>query len=153
MKDINLLQNIPLFKNLTETELEKILQLAFVKEYKKGFTLFFEGMQGGVMYVILRGNISIIGKDKDGGEYEIVVLRRGDYLGEMSMIEEDKRSATARVSEDSLLLVITKKCFSNMLETDPSITSKLLLEFLITMSQRLRSTTKKLNDIQKGKEA
>jgi len=152
VKDINLLQNIPLFKNLTENELEKILQLAFVKEYKKGFTLFFQGMQGGVMYVILRGSISIIGKDKDGGEHEIVVLRRGDYLGEMSMIEEERRSATARVSEDALLLVITKKCFSTMLETDPSITSKLLLEFLITMSQRLRNTTTMLNEIKKEKE-
>ena len=145
VKDIKLLQNIPLFKYLTADELEKILQLAFVKEYKQNFTLFFQGMQGGVMYVILRGSITIIGKDSDGVEHEIVTLRRGDYLGEMSMIEEERRSATARVLETSLLLVITKKCFTNMLETDPSITSKLLLEFLITMSQRLRATTKKLN--------
>lgn len=146
MKDINLLQNIPLFKQLTQSELEKILQLAFVKEYKANFTLFFQGMQGGVMYVILRGSITIIGKDNDGVEHEIVTLKRGDYLGEMSMIEEERRSATARVAEDSLLLVITKKCFSTMLETDPSITSKLLLEFLITTSGRLRNTTKMLNE-------
>ena len=53
------LKTIPLFENLTENELNTILQLAFIKDYKKGFNLFFEGMRGGVMYIILEGEIQI----------------------------------------------------------------------------------------------
>ena len=79
-------------------------------------------------------------------------MGHGEYLGELTLIDENEvRSASARFTKDTSLLVITKKCFSTMLETNPNITSKLLMSFLKTMTQRLRKTTQNLHKL-KSKE-
>ena len=141
------LKAIPLFENLTEEELGTILQLAFIKDYKSGFNLFFEGMRGGVMYIILDGEIQIYNMG-EGKEHEIIRLGYGEYLGEMTLIDENEvRSASARFTSNTSLLVITKKCFTTMLKTNPNITSKLLMSFLKSMTKRLRQTTEKLNEL------
>jgi CRP-like cAMP-binding protein len=62
----------------------------------------------------------------------------------MSLIDDALRSASAKVAEDSELLVVTRKCFRDMLASDPRIASKLLMHFLKVMSGRLRQTDKRL---------
>jgi CRP-like cAMP-binding protein len=54
------------------------------------------------------------------------------------LIENQPRSATARVAEESVLLVMTKKSFQSMLEKYPPMSVKILLEFLKTANKRLR---------------
>ena len=68
-------------------------------------------------------------------------------MGELSIIDEGKRSATARVAEDSELIVITKKCFTEMLHGDPLITVKLLMHFLKINAARLRLADKRFESI------
>jgi len=140
--DFNGLRSVPLFSELTEEEVYRVAKLTFVKSYKKGATLFLEGMPGEVLYVILRGTVDIFKKGKDG-EMKLATLAAGDFVGDMSLIDDALRSASGRVAEDSELLVVTRKCFREMLNTDPRITSKLLMHFLKVMSGRLRQTDKR----------
>jgi len=126
----------------SEDEVARIARLAFVKPYRQGATLFLEGMPGEVLYVILKGRVNIL-KRQGAGEGVLASLGPGDFLGEMSLIDDALRSASAKVAEDSELLVVTRKCFRDMLGSDPRIASKLLMHFLKVMSGRLRQTDKR----------
>lgn len=137
------LKKIPLFADLSENEIYQVMKLSFEKKYPKESTLFVEGMAGEVLYIIKRGKVDIVKKTPQG-EVLLSSLGDGEFLGEMSLIDDSKRSATARVAEDSELVVITRKCFNDMLHGDPQITSKLLLHFLRVSARRLRETDKRI---------
>lgn len=137
------LKKIPLFADLTENEIYQVMKLSFEKKYPKGSTLFVEGMAGEVLYIIKAGKVDIVKKTPQG-EVLLVSLGPGEFLGEMSLIDDSKRSATARVSLDSELVVMTRKCFVDMLQADPHITNKLLMHFLRVTAQRLRQTDQRL---------
>jgi CRP/FNR family cyclic AMP-dependent transcriptional regulator len=137
------LKKIPLFAELTENEIYQVMKLSFEKKYPKDSTLFVEGMSGEVLYIIKQGSVDII-KKTDKGEVVLSTLHDGEFLGELSLIDDSKRSATARVAEDSMLVVITRNCFQDMLKGDPHITSKLLLHILRVTAGRLRATDKRL---------
>ncbi len=136
------MKKIPIFAEMTENEIYHILRLAFEKKYPVGSTLFVEGMNGEVLYIIKKGKVDIC-KKTEKGEMVIASLGPGEFLGELSIIDEGKRSASARVMEDSELIVITKKCFHDMIQGDPTITVKLLMHFLKVNAQRLRNTDKR----------
>jgi CRP-like cAMP-binding protein len=136
------MKKIPIFSELSENEIYKVLHLAFEKKYPVGSTLFVEGMTGEVLYIIKSGKVDI-GKKTEKGELVIASLGPGEFLGELSIIDEGKRSATARVVQDSELIVITKKCFHDILQGDPVITVKLLMHFLKVNAARLRTTDKR----------
>jgi CRP/FNR family cyclic AMP-dependent transcriptional regulator len=137
------LKKIPLFSALTENEIYQVMKLSFEKKYPKDSTLFIEGMTGEVLYIIKAGKVDII-KKTDKGDVLLTQLGAGEFLGELSLLDDLKRSATARVAEDSELIVITRKCFQDMLKGDPGITAKLLMHFLVVIAARLRATDKRL---------
>ena len=137
------LKNMALFADLTENEIYRIMKLSFIKKYEKDSTLFLEGMAGEVLYVVKSGKIAIL-KKTTNGEILLSEIGPGEFVGELSLIDDSKRSATARVAEESELIVITRKCFQDMLKGDPLITSKLLMHFLKVTASRLRATDKRL---------
>jgi CRP-like cAMP-binding protein len=136
--DPNVLKNQPLFSTLTQTELENLGPYMFEKRCTPGTTLFVEGMSGEVLYLVREGRVDILKKGVEGSEKTLASLKPGEFLGEMTLIEDQPRSATARVAEESVLLVMTKRSFQAMLEKYPPMSVKILLEFLKTANRRLR---------------
>ncbi|MBN1595901.1 cyclic nucleotide-binding domain-containing protein [candidate division FCPU426 bacterium] len=135
-----------LFQELTDAEIERIRPLIFEKEYRGGTVLFFEGMAGGVMYLVKTGKVEIYTKKK-GKEITIATLGPGDFVGEMSLIDDQPRSAAARVSGDTVLMVVTKKNFQDILTASPEGANKILIAFLKILSRRLRDTNRKIADL------
>jgi len=142
-----LLHSNQLFASLGPEELERISKLIFVRSYKSGRTLFFEDTPGEVMYLIQTGTVGIFKTGSDKKELQLATLGGGSFFGEMSLLDDRPRSATARVVEDAELVVITKKAFEQMLETDPGITSKILIALLKAVFQRLRTTDDKFKNL------
>jgi CRP/FNR family transcriptional regulator, cyclic AMP receptor protein len=145
MPDLTLAQQvwtIPLFADVAEEDREKLLQFALVDEFAEEHVLFHESaIVGQHMYVILSGEVEILKKDKSGKDTVLALLRRGHFFGEMSLIEQEKRSATARVKTKASILVITRTNFDLMMKAAPAIANKMLLVFVKTLSQRLRNTS------------
>jgi CRP/FNR family transcriptional regulator, cyclic AMP receptor protein len=145
MPDVSLAQlvwTIPLFADVAVEEREKLLQYALVDEFVEGHVLFHEGaIVGQHMYVILSGEVEILKKDKAGKDTVLATLRRSHFFGEMSLIEQEKRSATARVKTKATILVITRTNFDLMMKAAPAIANKMLLVFVKTLSHRLRNTS------------
>jgi len=133
-----ILKEQPLFSQLTTTELENLGSFIFEKTYTLGSTLFVEGMAGEILYLVRRGKVEIIKKISGNEDKILATLQPGEFLGEMSLVENMPRSATARVSQEAVLLVMTKKSFQAMLEKHPPMAVKILMAFLRTANQRLR---------------
>ena len=131
-------KTVPLFKGFSNSQLLKILQLAFIKEYATGITLFHEVSHGDVMYVMLSGSAEVLTKDATLKERVVAKLEKGEFFGELALINDDVRTATVRITAPTRLLVITRRAFQHMLNTDPATTATILLEFLRILSQRLR---------------
>jgi len=133
--------NIPLFKEISEEELSRILKAALVDDFQPGRVLFNEGsIVGHVMYVILKGEVEILKQDQEGKRVLLANLEQGEFFGEMSLFDNQKRSATARVKTPTRLLMLTKTTFDKLMSSDPTVVNKLLLVFIRTLSQRLRQT-------------
>jgi len=141
--DYDRLKQISLFRELTDSELEIVMRKVFEKLYKKGATLFVEGMPGEVLYIVTEGGVEVTKKIKSGGEAAIAQIGPGEIVGEMSLIDSGARTATGKTSMDSKLVVITKKSFTDILESDPAIAAKILMELLRIVNKRLRVTDKK----------
>ncbi|HVZ79276.1 MAG TPA: cyclic nucleotide-binding domain-containing protein [bacterium] len=145
--DVDSLKGIPLFKELGPSELASVSTLFFEKVYTRNATLFVEGMTGEILYVIRKGTVNITKKGKGNEEIVLASLKEGEFLGEMSLIDNRPRTATARVAEDSSLLVMTKKAFTTLLEKHPDIALKILLVFLRTANERLRKANESIKQV------
>jgi CRP/FNR family cyclic AMP-dependent transcriptional regulator len=143
-RELEVLAKIPLFEEMDETEIEEIARRMVKEERRAGDAVFEEGDVGDKMYVIYRGAVDIIKAAGKGPGQILVTLRAGDYFGEMSLIDDAPRSATAMASEDSVLISITKKELVLLLDNSPGIAAKIYKFFVTTLNQRLRETNEKI---------
>lgn len=109
--------------------------------------IFTEGDSGDCAYMIDEGRVAIIsGKDIKGKHKVLAVLGKNSIFGEMALIDEEVRTATAFALEDCKLSTITDKTIHFLIEKEPLALSPLLE----VLSHRLRQTTKLLKDQWRG---
>jgi CRP-like cAMP-binding protein len=147
--DYNKLRSLTIFKDLDKNELEIVCKHLFEQSVKKDNVLFVEGMPGESLYIIMSGCVEIIKETKDNEKIVLATMGANDMVGEMSLIDSEPRSATGRTIEDSVLLVITKRSFNEILQSDPRIAAKVLMGMLKVISRHLRTTDKKIEEIKK----
>jgi len=101
-----ILKGISIFSDLPMQELEIIASELKRIECKEGELIFKEGDPGNEMYIVVEGGVSIFIIDNEGEEVVLSEMVKGNFFGEMSIIERAPRSATCRVIEDSVFLVV-----------------------------------------------
>jgi CRP-like cAMP-binding protein len=106
-----------------------------------GETVFREGDLGTEMYIVHEGQIEIL-KQMQDGERQLALLEKGDFFGEMSILEDLPRAASARAVTDVKLLLINGTTFDQMLRTNPEIAVRMMRK----LSRRLRETDRLLRD-------
>ncbi len=114
----------------------------FLTHFTKGTVLFHEGDEGDEMYIIQTGRVAIKKKVKDG-DTTLAVLEKGDFFGEMAILERMPRSAAAEVVEDGDLIVISNEIFGDMIKANPEIAVRMLRKYSI----RLREANKQIEQI------
>jgi len=114
----------------------------FLKHFEQGAVLFNEGDEGEEMYIIRSGKVAIK-KRVAHGEIVVAVLEKGDFFGEMAMLEHIPRTAGAEVTEDGDLIVIGSDVFGDMVKSNPEIGVRMLRKY----SLRLRETTKQIEEL------
>ncbi|HEU0091349.1 MAG TPA: cyclic nucleotide-binding domain-containing protein, partial [Vicinamibacteria bacterium] len=114
----------------------------FLTHFDNGQVLFHEGDDGDDMYIIQSGRVAIKKKVKDS-DTTLAVLEKGDFFGEMAILERLPRSATAEVVEDGDLIVISGETFGDMIKANPEIAVRMLRK----QSIRLRETNRQLEQL------
>lgn len=118
----------------------------FLTHFEKGKVLFREGDHGEDMYIVQSGKVAIKKKLQDGAETTLAVLEKGDFFGEMAILERKPRSAGAEVVESGDLIVIAGDMFGEMIKANPEIAVRMLRK----QSIRLRDTLQQLERALRG---
>jgi len=142
--DLELLRQTDLFQDLTKEELGRLTAISVKESFDGGKVIFEEGEKGDKFYLILKGEVRISKIIPGIGEEALVVLKKGSYFGEMSLIDDQPRSAHAIVNKSVELLVIERSDFERLLIKDKELAYKLLMTFVRTLSHRLRETNEKI---------
>ncbi len=131
------LKNVPIFSGLGSSDLSKIRNIGKVQKFKKGQLIFDENTAGNYFFVVIFGSVKIYASSQKKRK-TLAYLSRGEFFGEMALLDAEKRSASSRAQEDCELLVINKKDFRKLLVKYPNI-SFLLMKAL---SCRLRQANR-----------
>jgi hypothetical protein len=140
------LRSIQVFEGLSVSELAAIASVTEEVNYPKGTVVIKEGESGEDMFMMIKGEVSVI-KAKEGGlEIELDRIGAGDYFGEMALFQDEVRSATIRTEEETRLLVLHKREFTEIVREYPQIALHICKE----LSQRIRRLHKKIKRYEKG---
>lgn len=124
---------------LNYLENEKKFAQETTLQLNDGDLLFQEGELSNEMYVVVEGEVTV-SKHSGRGEIPLATLKRGDFVGEMSLLESLPRSATARAKGSTKLLVIHPGGFLLKIRRDPTFA----FEMLQSLSRRIRLTNENL---------
>ena len=132
--DLSTIGKVRLFHRLNKTLLRKLLIDLFEKEYYAGEIIFSEGDSGKALYIVMSGSVTIV-KKCDSGEKLLASLSPGSYFGELALISESPRYATAISEEKTRLLIMYKSYFDNLIKGNSRISSRVLLNLAESLSQ------------------
>ncbi len=133
---IDTLRQVPLFESLDDEAAGGLCHLLESLDCKAGASLFRAGDKGDAMYLIERGKVRICVHTVDGREVTLTELVRGDFFGEMALLNWQRRSADAVVAEDAQLAVLSREHFLSFMRSNPNVA----LEMLTALANRLRQT-------------
>jgi CRP/FNR family transcriptional regulator/CRP/FNR family cyclic AMP-dependent transcriptional regulator len=122
-----LLRTVPIFAELSEVDIQALARLTTRRRYPKDTVVFFENEQGDTLFMILEGRVRVTILGDDGREVILSVLGPGDFFGEISLLDNEPRSATAIAAEESeLLLLLHRADFQGAMSENPSIGAALI---------------------------
>lgn len=143
MMTVSLISQVPIFARLSPADLEALAAHARERRYRRGETIFRQDDPGDCLHVVRDGRIRIILPSEDGDEVTIAVLGRGDFFGELALLDGGARSASAVAAEDTQTVVIGRKDFLSWLAERPAAAAALLS----LLSRRLRRSDELLGDV------
>lgn len=136
--DLNIFRQSPLCQQLNSDEILELTEYLQEKEMAAGTTVFIENMPGESLYLIQQGTVEISKMLAEGDEQSLVTLDAEDTFGEMAILDGNPRSATARVAESAVLLVLLRKEYDRLCQENPALALKLTLNIVRLFSQRIR---------------
>src|SRR4051794_24266039 len=144
MMDVEILRKVALFEGLTNAQLRKLASALREVDFEGSTHIFREGDPGTSMFIIAEGKVRISKTIPGIGEEALAILERGQYFGEMAVVEDSPRSADAIAHIPCTLLVIEREKLDQLMFTDKDLAYVLLWTFVRTLSERLRETNEKL---------
>jgi len=131
------LSDVPLFTGMGKKLLRKLLIDLIEKKYTAGDIIFHEGESGKAVYVVLDGSVKIIKKSNSESK-TLAVLGPGSHFGELSLIGQCSRFATAVAEKDSILLIMYKSYFDDLIRGNSAISSRILLNLAEILSNYIQ---------------
>jgi len=126
---------VPIFSNLTESELIDIIKMTGHEEFGKGDTICFEGLEANTLYIINEGEIKLFKYTKDGKEQILHILTAGDFFGELNLLKGGEYSFSAEAITSTRLCTLTKEKMKSIILEKPEIA----LKIMETLADRLNS--------------
>ncbi len=135
--DKELLLSIPLFSQVSEEHLEEIKKIVIEEKISSNEIVFYEDSEADTFFIVKSGKLEVVKSlGNKNNEKRLAIFGKNDFFGEMSFVDNQKRSATVRTLEDSVLLKIKFEDLRKIASKNNSI----LYAILMGLSQRLRLT-------------
>ena len=134
------LQTVPLFAQMDAAELAEVDRDLKPRTYAAGQTVFYQGDAGTSLHIVKSGWVRIYVYTADGQEVGVVRCGRGDYFGEIAILDNAPRTAEARAKTDVYTLRLSKQAFSGLIERQPRLRTAIIRDLskrFITIRSRL----------------
>ena len=143
MDKLSLLESVPIFSDLSKSDLTKISDRMTQRTFTKNQMILLEDDLGQTFFVISKGSVKITRLSDDGREVILAMLGEADFFGEMSLLDGDGRSANVVALEASEVLTLARNEFLDILEKYPKISICLLEE----LTHRLRKSDQQIESL------
>jgi len=137
------IQSVSIFTKLDHEQLQILLKKFQRRHHRRNEVIFHQGDPADHMHIILEGRIRISVASDDGREMSLALLQPGEFFGEMALLDNSNRSATATAIVPSETIVLFRQDFLEFLSDNPEVAS----EVNRTLVQRLRSSNQMLGDM------
>jgi CRP-like cAMP-binding protein len=139
MNKIHFLKTVPFFGELSNWQLKKVSEIIFDRSYEQGEMIFEQGQPGAALFLIEEGrvNVEIM---VQGQSLDLAVLEKGSFFGEMALLDESPRSASARALEPTRTLALYRSDLHRLIHSDPQTACQIYRALAKIVGDRLRST-------------
>lgn len=135
----HVLMAMPPFKKFNQKHLNDFLRIIHNRVYAPGEYIFHQGDPGIALYIIIDGEVVISETYKDGENYDLALLGVGDFFGEIALMDEGTRSASAIATRSSNLAVIFRPDLDEFIERYPKKGIEILTGISQILAARLRA--------------
>jgi CRP/FNR family transcriptional regulator, cyclic AMP receptor protein len=132
----NILKSIPLFSSFSDEELSSIGEIIAEKSYRKNSVILSEDEAKDYMYIVFSGRLKVVQISNEGKEQILVTRKKGDYFGEMSLLDGKTQPATVVAMEDATVGLICKNDFESIFLKN----EKVLKQIIFMLCERLRES-------------
>jgi CRP-like cAMP-binding protein len=143
LSNLDLIRRVPLFSLLTTDQAQSIADSVVKRRFKRGELIVEQGTKSNALFILLNGRARVLTADTRGREVILAVLQPGDYVGEMSLIDNEPHSATVRAEVQTDMLVLGRSEFSRCLPESSSL-SYAILRGLVA---RLRNADRQIESL------
>ena len=138
LSNLDLIRRVPLFSMLTQAQAESIAESVVKRRYRRGELIVERGRKTNSLFILLTGRARVVAADERGREVILAVLEAGDYIGEMSLIDNEPHSATVRAEVQTDVLVLGRQEFARCLPESSSLSYGM---------QRLRNADRQIESL------
>jgi len=143
LSNLELIRRVPLFALLTNSQAEAVAAAVTKRRCRRGEVIVEQGEKSDTLYIILTGRVRVVTADKRGREVILATLHPGDYIGEMSLIDNDPHSATCRAEVQTDMLTLGRAEFARCLPENSSMAYAIMKGLV----QRLRAADRKIESL------
>jgi len=143
LSNLELLRRVPLFTALTASQAANIADAIIKKRFKRSEMIVEQGKKSDSLFIILTGRARVMSTDSRGREVILAMLQPGDYIGEMSLIDDEPHSATVRTEIQTDVLMLGREAFSGCLPVNSSMAYNIMRGLV----QRLRHADRKIESL------
>ena len=143
LSNLDLIRRVPFFSLLTNEQAQTIADSVVKRRFRRGELIVEHGRKSNALFILLTGRARVLTADSRGREVILAVLQPGDYVGEMSLIDNEPHSATVRAEVQTDMLILGRPEFSRCLPE----TSSLAYAILRGLVARLRSADRQIESL------
>ncbi len=143
VSNLELIRRVPLFSMLTAVQAEAVAGAVIKRRYKRGEGIVEQGKQSNALSIILTGRARVVTTDARGREVILAIMHPSDYIGEMSLIDNEPHSATVRTEVQTDVLVVGRAEFARCLLENSSMAYAVMKGLV----QRLRQADRKIESL------
>ena len=151
---VNFLKQSDIFFQLTPTQLELVANICQEATFQKGDLIFKENTSSKQLYIVIQGDVdivvdpSLVGTTEENAESRtIATMRRGQSFGEVALVDEGLRSASARAAQpDTRLLIIPRDKLIMLCETYPQLGYRLMYNLAADLAMKIRNTDLRIRE-------
>ena len=143
LSNLDLIRRVPLFSLLTNEQAQGIADSVVKRRFRRGEIVVEHGKKSNALFILLTGRARVLTADSRGREVILAVLQSGDYVGEMSLIDNEPHSATVRAEVQTDMLILGRTEFARCLPENSSL-SYAIMRGLV---QRLRSADRQIESL------